>query len=216
MSDSVSQRNAPNEQPEAVQVRLNGPVGAPRLIYLPGLHGDWTLLTGFRCAVEKRVRLSELTYPRTLDWSLARYASEVVTRLKEEGIFDGWLLGESFGSQVVWEILKQGEFKAQAAILAGGFGRHPFPWAAALAAKLSGPVAYFLLRQCLSAYKSTARLRFGRSAKSKAALEEFVLRRTWRDFQAARHRLRLVAGADPGMAIQAARLPVYPFTGLFD
>lgn len=83
----------------AVVVRSHGPATLPTLIYLPGIHGDWTLITRFRKALASRRRLVEITYPRTRVWSLTDYAKAVECALLEHGVTAGWLLGESFGSQ---------------------------------------------------------------------------------------------------------------------
>ena len=36
---------------ECVEVRVHGAEPLPTLIYLPGLHGDWTLIGSFRKAL---------------------------------------------------------------------------------------------------------------------------------------------------------------------
>src|ERR1035438_3914147 len=84
---------------EKLQLRVHGDDSLPTLIYLPGLHGDWTLVGGFLQALDGRVRFVEITYPRTLVWSLEDYAAAIETALAQNGIASGWLLGESFGSQ---------------------------------------------------------------------------------------------------------------------
>jgi len=83
---------------ERLQIRIHGDASLPTLIYLPGTHGDWTLVTSFRLALAGRVRFVEITYPRTLDWSLDDYATAIGAALVENGITQGWLLGESIGS----------------------------------------------------------------------------------------------------------------------
>ncbi len=90
---------------EELQLRLHGDASLPVLIYLPGLHGDWTLVTSFRLALAGRVRFVEFTYPRTLAWSLREYADAIAGALLKQGINRGWLLGESFGSQIVWPMI---------------------------------------------------------------------------------------------------------------
>ncbi|HYG34198.1 MAG TPA: hypothetical protein VEC99_05415, partial [Clostridia bacterium] len=62
---------------EKVEIRIHHPNAQPTLIYLPGLHGDWTLVGGFRRELRGRARFVELTYPRTLTWSLEDYAAGV-------------------------------------------------------------------------------------------------------------------------------------------
>jgi hypothetical protein len=86
---------------ETLQLRIHGDPTLPALIYFPGLHGDWTLIGGFRKHLSGRVRFVELTYPRTLTWSLADYAANIETVLAQNDITRGWLLGESYGSQIV-------------------------------------------------------------------------------------------------------------------
>src|ERR1035437_8465335 len=110
---------------EQLEVRIYGDAALPTLIYLPGLHGDWTLVGSFRRAVSGRVCFVEMTYPRTLAWSLEDYAEAIETALAERGIVRGWLLGESFGSQVVWPLIARKRFQIEGVILAGGFLRHP-------------------------------------------------------------------------------------------
>ena len=77
--------------PETLQIRIHSPAASPTLIYLPGLHGDWTLVGGFRQALAGRVRFVEFTYPRTLTWSLDDYATGIEQALAENGISSGWL-----------------------------------------------------------------------------------------------------------------------------
>jgi hypothetical protein len=40
---------------ELLKIRIHNPGAAPTLIYLPGLHGDWTLVRSFRRALAERV-----------------------------------------------------------------------------------------------------------------------------------------------------------------
>src|SRR5207244_4028783 len=113
---------------EELQIRIHGTDLLPTLVYLPGLHGDWTLIGRFRKALGGRVRFVEVTYPRTLSWSLEDYAEGVEKALGERGITSGWLLAESFSSGVVWPIVGRRRFGVEGVILAGGFVRHPLVW----------------------------------------------------------------------------------------
>jgi pimeloyl-ACP methyl ester carboxylesterase len=90
---------------EELQLRIHGEAPLPALIYLPGLHGDWTLIGSFRKTIGGRARFVEITYPRTLTWSLDDYAAAIETALARNGITRGWLLGESYGSQVLWAMV---------------------------------------------------------------------------------------------------------------
>jgi hypothetical protein len=70
---------------EELQVRIQGDSQLPTLIYLPGMHGDWTLIGKFRKELEGRVRFVEFTYPRTLKWSLDDYATKIEAALTQSG-----------------------------------------------------------------------------------------------------------------------------------
>ena len=71
---------------EQVQIRIHGSDTLPTVIYLPGLHGNWTLIGGFRAALGGRLRFVETTYPPSLTWSLEDYAAGVERALAAEGI----------------------------------------------------------------------------------------------------------------------------------
>ncbi|HWC59246.1 MAG TPA: hypothetical protein VHC44_06085, partial [Verrucomicrobiae bacterium] len=79
---------------EQLQLRIHGEASLPTLIYLPGLHGDWTLIPSFKRALGNRARFVEVTYPRTLTWSLDDYAVNLEAALAEQGLTRGWILAE--------------------------------------------------------------------------------------------------------------------------
>ena len=201
---------------EKLEMRVHGAAVLPTLIYLPGLHGDWTLVASFRRALAGRVRFGEVTYPRTLDWSLDDYSHGVETALAERGITRGWLLGESFSSQVVWSLLARKRFETQAVVLAGGFVRHPMRWGVRLAERFTGGISLDLLTRILFGYARVARFRYRHSPEVQANIQEFIARRTELDLKAAQHRLHLIARNDPRPIAQKANVPVYALTGLID
>ena len=69
--------------PDRLQIRIHGDAALPTLIYLPGLHGDWLLVTRLRLAVAGRVRFVEFTYPNTASWSLDDFAREVEAQMPD-------------------------------------------------------------------------------------------------------------------------------------
>ena len=77
---------------ETIQLRVHG-AKEPTLVYLPGLHGDWTLVGAFRDALGGRARLVEFAYPRRTDWTLENYAQAVEEALIAQGIQRAWILG---------------------------------------------------------------------------------------------------------------------------
>lgn len=201
---------------EKLQLRIHGEPSLPTLVYLPGLHGDWTLIGGFQNAVAGKVRFIEMTYPRTLDWSLDDYAAAIETALAENGIQSGWLLGESFGSQPLWALVARGKFAAQGVILAGGFAKHPMRWAVRLAERLTGRMSNALFIWIIFSYARIAKFRYRRSPGTLARIDEFVVRRTDLDRRAAQHRLHLIAGFDPRPIVRQVNLPVFGLSGILD
>ncbi len=201
---------------EELQLRIHDDASLPTLIYLPGLHGDWTLIGGFRHALGGRARFVEVTYPRTLSWSLDEYAAAIETALEQHGITRGWLLGESYGSQPLWALVGREKFMAQGLILAGGFVKHPMRRAARLAEKLTGRISNAFFVWIIFSYAKIARFRYRRSPEVLATIDEFVARRTELDRRAAQHRLHLVAENDPRPIASETKLPVFGLSGVLD
>jgi len=202
--------------PEAIEIRVEGAANLPTLIYLPGLHGDWTLISRLGECLRHRVRFVSFTYPRTLTWTLEDYAAAVEAALAEQNIRQGWLLGESFSSQVTWTLVARARFEVQGVILAGGFVKHPLRW-------LVRPVKllchWSLLRWFVPCYRAYGQLirRGGLNHPAhRASMECFLVRRTELDLAAARHRLDLIAANDPRSIARQTRVPVYALTGWFD
>jgi pimeloyl-ACP methyl ester carboxylesterase len=203
---------------EELQLRVHGDAALPTLIYLPGIHGDWTLIGSFRAAVAGRVLFVEFTYPRTLTWSLADYAEAVDTALARAGISAGWLLAESFGSQVAWPLLAKPDRRLRIAgiILAGGFVRHPWPAAVRWARRRLARASSASLVRFLKLYARYAPFRHRHAPETLADVDEFVARRTEPDRQAMVHRLQLIADSDWRPVAGAATVPVFALSGLAD
>lgn len=201
---------------DAVQLRTYGDSRLPVLIYLPGLHGDWTLIGAFRKAVAGKVRFIEMTYPRTLDWSLDDYAAGIETALAQERITSGWLLGESFGSQPLWALVARKNFQPLGIILAGGFVNHPMRWAVRLVEKVVGRISLRLLVWIIFGFAKVARLRYRKSPEILGHFNEFVARRTELDRRAAQHRLHLIAESDFRAVAAQTKSPVFGLTGIWD
>jgi len=203
---------------EELQLRIHGDPTLPALVFLPGLHGDWTLVTSFRLALAGRVRFVEFTYPRMLTWSLDDYANAVVAALAAHGIHSAWLVAESFSSQVAWPIIanhKSG-FQVEGLVLAGGFVKHPVHWGVCLAGRFCQGVSMTWLTRFLYWYVRFAGFRHRHAPETLASVAEFVARRTELDKQAAKHRIDLVAQSDFRPIAGQTTLPVYFLSGLFD
>lgn len=202
--------------PEELQLRIYGDDSLPTLIYFPGLHGDWTLVSGFRKHILGKVRFVEFTYPRTLTWSLDDYAAAIEGALALNGVTNGWLIGESYGSQVLWTLAGRKKFYSQGIILAGGFVKHPLRLIVRLAEKLCGQIPLSILVWIMFSYAKIARFRYRRSPETLAAIDEFVSRRTDLDRRAAQHRLHLIAENDPRKIASEIKIPVFYLTGILD
>ena len=206
-------------QEEQLRLRVHGDAALPTLIYLPGLHGDWTLVSSFRAAMAGRVRFVEFSYPRTLEWCLADYAAHIQRALVEHGVTRGWLLGESFGSQVVWALLagQVAGFQVEGVILAGGFVRHPVNWLVRLGRFMSTRWPRWFFRGALTFYGRYAKIRHRRAPETLASIAEFVARRSVPlDRLAIRHRLDLIATHDPRPIARETRIPLFALIGLVD
>ena len=201
---------------EKIKMRVHGDAALPTLIYLPGLHGNWTLIGNFRTALRGRLRFVEVSYPPTLTWSLEDFAAALEIALAENGIIRGWLLAESFGSQVAWPMVARKKFPVEGLILAGGFARHPMRWGVRLAERVCGDISLSLMTRILFGYARVARFRFRNSPETQAGIEEFIAGLTERERQAAKHRLHLVLENDPCPLARQATVPIYALTGLFD
>jgi len=219
---------------DGLQMRVHGDPSGPTLIYLPGLHGDWTLVSSFRATVAGRARFVEFTYPRTTTWSLDDYAREIEGRLLAQGIERGWLLGESFGSQPAWQIVKRAwerrnsseaskpgddpvGFRTQGLILSGGFVRHPVIWAVRLAGRISSSVPMGCVKLFCAIYARYAHFRHRHAPETLESIAEFVANRTMEaDRQAIVHRYTLISENDLRLVARQTDFPVFYLAGLVD
>jgi pimeloyl-ACP methyl ester carboxylesterase len=231
---------------EELQIRIYGDAKKRTVIYLPGIHGDWTLVSSFRSALAGKVRFVEFTYPRTLLWSLDDYAAALEAKLLDHDICGGWLLAESFGSQIAWQLLANSFVKSKIGngqrpahlasslatstafpsetrfflplglILAGGFISYPGKWTVRFAQNFCRAVPFNWITQFLALYGAYAKFRHRHAPETLAGLNEFFERRTELDRQAVVHRLSLIRQNDPSVIAQTANLPIFCLSGLFD
>jgi pimeloyl-ACP methyl ester carboxylesterase len=204
-----------------LQIRIDGEATSPTLIYLPGLHGDWTLLPGFRELAKTKFRLVQFTYPRTVTWSLDDYAQAVDQQLKTAGIRSGWILAESFSSQVAWAWLKRtkdrsSDFTFDGIILAGGFVRYPAPVSLAAARLFFAATPWWLWRQLFNAYLAYSGFRHRNAGPAGNCAREFIARRTPQDIHAMQARLKLIASADFREIARKVTGPIFQLAGIID
>ena len=211
---------------DSLPCRVHGD-GEPTLVYLPGLHGDWTLLGPFRQALGSRARLVEFAYPRRTGWSLEDYARYVADALLSRELQNVWLLGESFSSQVAWALVRlllesevTGTKKTlhfSGLILVGGFVKHPWPWGVWLAHRASASAPHWLLKRACHAYGSFAQRRHASSTSMCDEFREFVERRLAPgDREAVTSRYHLIADNDLRPVALRTTLPVFHLSGGID
>jgi len=205
-----------------ISLRIHGSAELPTLIYLPGIHGDWTLIASLRQALGGQVRFVEITYPRTTSWTLEDYARSIETALSDAGITGGWLLGESFGSQPAWELIRhqqsgESNLNCQGLILAGGFVKHPWPWGAKFLRSVTAATPRWLLRLLLAGYSRYARFRHRHAPETLADIDQFVENRLHPDDPGAMiQRYTIIVESDLRPVARTASLPVFHLTGLLD
>ena len=206
---------------DELAIRVYGSAAEPTLIYLPGIHGDWCLGGSLRRALQGQVRWVEFCYPRSTELTLTDYAQAVRTALQREGIEHGWLLGESFGSQVAWELLARPDaeprLEVQGLILAGGFVQYPWMTGVRMVGWLVRNLPHAAVKGLLWGYSRYAGFRHRHAPEVRESLEEFVRRRLEPgDREAVGHRLELIRGADPRPVARATPVPVWALAGFWD
>lgn len=204
--------------PSELRLEAHGASAGPVLLYLPGVHGDNTLLGSFRARLGGEVRLLEVVYPVRASGTLDDLATAVWHSVARVSSGPVWLLAESFGSQVAWAMLRQPPpLEVRGVILAGGFVRHPWPWAVRLTRFLLGQMTPGAVRAFFRIYPHWARLAYRNAPEVAAALPEFVARRRRpADHAALIHRLRLIELADGRETVRQLRVPVWQLTGRWD
>ena len=196
-----------------VSIRIHDGAG-PTVIYLPGIHGDWGLIGAFRRALGARVRFVEFEYSKD-EVALERLAELVHAELSAYGVESGWLLGQSFGSQVAWTLIARG-FKANGVVLAGGFVRHPWPWGARLFQTLLSGVPSGVVNPAYQAYTVACNTLARRSPEEAGELLAFARNRGRREWAAMSWRLSLIAKSDPRPTARATHAPVHYLGGMID
>jgi len=196
-----------------VSIRVHEGTG-PTVIYLPGIHGDWGLIGAFRRELGARVRFVEFSYSKE-DVSVERLAELVHEELTANGVRSGWLLGQSFGSQVCWELLARG-FGADGVVLAGGFVKHPWPWGARLFRAALAIAPMRLIIPAYTLYTSMSKALASRGPEEAEEMLAFARSRSGKDWKATTYRLSLIAAADPRPIARATNVPVHYLGGKVD
>lgn len=168
-----------------------------------------------RLELKDKVRWVDIAYPELKSQDIRDYARAVLAALEESGIKKGWVLAESFGSQVAWELVRHGKgaIDIEGIILAGGFIRHPLPWGARLLKKLS----YAFPRGTTNAMGIAGAFLCRKMARNEEMMEDLKSfpfdKRSLIGFG---NRLALIAGNDPRETARKTDIPVYMIAGFWD
>ncbi|MGB9602610.1 MAG: alpha/beta fold hydrolase, partial [Limisphaerales bacterium] len=163
---------------ESVKIYINDPDKFPILVYLPGIHGDASLVGEFKKHIAGKVRFIEIEYPKNPDWEIQDYASAIESALLQCGVDECYLLAESFGSQVAWGLMsKHRAFKVNGIILAGGFVRHPFIPGVKIVKTLTGILSLRMIELWLKFYVWICKLFFRKERRDKKILKDFTRNR---------------------------------------
>ncbi len=186
--------------------RISGPEQAPVLVYVPGIHGDWTPMVNCRGYLARRLRLVELAYPWRARWLLDDFADALAAKLDELGIESAHLLAESFGSIVGWQFALTRPRRVRSLVLAGGFCRPP--WSSFLPAALA-TMAAIPPRWVDSVIGAYIRLHAGRrDYDADAGFPPFSASRGREGWRACRNRLRVIRATDLRRRLGEIRCPV--------
>ena len=107
--------------------RIRGGEEALPVVYLPGVHGDWTPQAAASQILASAFRLVEISYPKEPLWRLGDYASALVSLLDRLEIESAHVVAESFGSLVGWEFGLEHRSRVRSMVIVGGFCQPPGP-----------------------------------------------------------------------------------------
>lgn len=113
------------EHATALVHQATGDPDSPPILYLPGVHGDWTPQTRTRNIVSNDFHFVETAYPRVASWSIDDYAQALNDLLNQLGIESAHIVGESFGSLVGWQFGISEPKRVRSFTLVGGFSQPP-------------------------------------------------------------------------------------------
>jgi pimeloyl-ACP methyl ester carboxylesterase len=197
--------------------RISGPVEAPAVIYIPGIHGDWTPLWRIRELLNSHCRLIEIAYPRTATrWTLDDYVERLRDLFDKLELMGGHLLAESFGSLVGWSFCCRYPGRVKTLMVAGGFCSTPGRLKVALADMALHLAPAALLDRFVDLYLCYLKRRgFPRDAFRRPN-EFFPATRTRQGWRSTHNRLKIISRTDVRTRLCELRVPILYFGGARD
>lgn len=190
--------------------------GRPIVVYLPGVHGDWTSFHRIRPFLERDVALVELSYPKSEIAGLPEIAAKIVRLVRALDVRNAHLLGESFGSLVAWRMALDAPDLTASLILAAGFTSPPPLRRAHLAFLALRTMPTPLFELLIDAYVAIQnRLGTGRPTPGEQLSPFFALRSDDGRLAVAR-RMETIQHSDLRAELSRIRAPVRYLGGKFD
>lgn len=187
--------------------QTGGKKTGPPLVYLPGVHGDWTAQGRARPILSRDFHLIETAYPRIETWSIDDFAAALKDLLDSLGIESTHLVGESFGSLVAWKFGIAHPERVRSFTLVGGFARPPRLGVAAAAASALRVIPTSMLESAIDLYVA-GKSALGQQRDSFADLGAYPAARTERGQRAVANRMRIIQKTDFRDQLEMVRFPV--------
>lgn len=196
--------------------RVSGRAEAPVVVYLPGVHGDWTAQTAARPVLTQGLRLIEVAYPRTAAWNLEEFASALGALLDELGQRRVHLVGDSFGSLVAWQFALHDPQRVRSLVLVGGFCQPPRFRLAASAGLALHLMPTPLLELGITAYVNYCRSWRGRCFDLDDGTTPYAATRTLAGRVATARRMAIIQQTDFRSQLHRVSFPVRYVGGAWD
>lgn len=188
--------------------QVSGREELPPVIYLPGVHGDWTPLVAARPMLSEELRLVEAAYPRVEHWSLEDFGEALEALLDRLGLESAHLVGESFGSLVAWQFGLTHPQRVRSLILVGGFAQPPSFRRASLARRALMLTPTFLLERGIDVYVSHKNRRGEQRRPPSEGVMSYAAVRTTRGRRATANRMKIIQRTDFRPHLHRVAVPV--------
>lgn len=202
------------DQASGLVHQISGARDCPTIVYLPGVHGDWTPHERARPMLSREAHFIETAYPRLPHWALDDFSDALEDLLKRLGIESAHLVGESFGSLVAWQFGLTRPERVRSLVLVGGFAQAPRFGVAAAAGRTLQLLPTFLLEAGIDMYVALKNTRGElRCASGQGA---YPVTRTDRGRRATANRMAIIQRSDFRGKLTEIRFPVRYLGGARD
>lgn len=187
--------------------QVSGQEDTPPVVYLPGVHGDWTPLNRARPLLAERLLLIEAAYPRVEHWTLEDFSQSLANLLDVLELQSVHVIGESFGSLVGWEFGLSFAERVRSLILVGGFSQPPRYRAAGTVSSALRVLPTLLLEKGIDWYVAL-KTRRGQARTSPGSVPPYPATRTERGKFATARRMAIIQRSDFRQRLRDVRFPV--------